>query len=137
MNTVLITGCSSGIGRALCNTFLTQGFKVYASARNLASLDDLSDHPNLTRLSLDVNNASSIHNAVAAIKQDCTKLNILVNNAGYAAMGPLLDMPIEDLRAQFETNVFAPMEVTKACLELLMKSANAQVVNIGSVSGIG
>lgn len=136
MKTVLITGCSSGIGRALCYTFLAQEFKVYASARNLSSLDDLSDHPNLTRLCLDVNNASSIHDAVARVKQECTKLDILVNNAGFAAMGPLLDMPMTDLRAQFETNVFAPLEMTKACLALLMNSANAQVVNIGSVSGI-
>ena len=96
MKTVLITGCSSGIGRALCETFLSQGFNVYASARNLASLDNLADHPHLTRLSLDVSNATSIYNAIAAIKQDNANLDILVNNAGYAAMGPLVDMPIDD-----------------------------------------
>mgnify|MGYP000253534867 CR=1 FL=1 len=136
MKTVLITGCSSGIGRALCEKFLSKGFHVYASARNLASLDDLAEHPQLTKLSLDVNNASSITNAIAAIKQDNANLDILINNAGYAAMGPLVDMPIEDLRAQFETNVFAPMELTKACLPLLTSKQHAQVVNIGSVSGI-
>lgn len=136
MKTVLITGCSSGIGRALCEKFLTKGFHVYASARNLSSLEDLAEHPQLTKLSLDVNNASSIYNAIASIKQDNSNLDILINNAGYAAMGPLVDMPIEDLRAQFETNVFAPMELTKACLPLLTSKKHAQVVNIGSVSGI-
>lgn len=136
MKTVLITGCSSGIGRALCEKFLSKGFHVYASARNLASLDDLAEHPQLTKLSLDVNNASSITNAIAAIKQDNANLDILINNAGYAAMGPLVDMPIADLRAQFETNVFAPMELTKACLPLLTSQQSAQVVNLGSVSGI-
>ena len=135
MNIVLITGCSSGIGRALCEEYLAQDFLVYASARNLRSLEDLPKNDKLIKLTLDVNNASSINNAIAHIKQDHDHLNILINNAGYAAMGPLIDMPVEDLRAQFETNVFAPMELTKACLPLLMKSS-AQVVNIGSVSGI-
>jgi NAD(P)-dependent dehydrogenase (short-subunit alcohol dehydrogenase family) len=150
MKTVLITGCSSGIGRALCEKYLAKGFHVYASARNIHSLDDLTENSELKKLTLDVNDASSIHNAVAHIKQDHNRLDVLINNAGYAAMGPLVDMPIEDLRAQFETNVFAPMELTKACLPLLMakkesakkestnndSTPNAQVVNIGSVSGI-
>jgi NAD(P)-dependent dehydrogenase (short-subunit alcohol dehydrogenase family) len=145
MRTVLITGCSSGIGRALCERYLAKGFHVYASARNIHSLNDLAEHSNLTKLTLDVNSQSSIHNAIAHIKQDHESLDVLINNAGYAAMGPLADMPIEDLRAQFETNVFAPLELTKICLPLLMAKkdrtkhdlkSNAQVVNIGSVSGI-
>ena len=99
----------------------------------------MPDNELLKKIALDVNNASSIHNAIAHIKQDHSHLDVLINNAGYAAMGPLVDMPVDDLRAQFETNVFAPMELTKICLPLLMAnndSANAQVVNIGSVSGI-
>lgn len=147
MKIVLITGCSSGIGRALCEEYLTQDFLVYASARNIHSLEDLPQNDKLIKITLDVNNASSIHNAIAHIKQDHDHLDVLINNAGYAAMGPLIDMPVEDLRAQFETNVFAPMELTKACLPLLMATdtsdsvqndtqSNAQVVNIGSVSGI-
>jgi NAD(P)-dependent dehydrogenase (short-subunit alcohol dehydrogenase family) len=145
MKTVLITGCSSGIGRALCEQYLTKGFQVYASARNIHSLNDLAEHASLTKLTLDVNSQSSIHNAIAHIKQEHNSLDVLINNAGYAAMGPLADMPIEDLRAQFETNVFAPLELTKVCLPLLMANkdrtkgdlkSNAQVVNMGSVSGI-
>lgn len=142
MKTVLITGCSSGIGRALCEKYLSKDFHVYASARNVKSLDDLPEHSQLTKLALDVNDAGSIHNAIAHIKQDHNRLDVLINNAGYAAMGPLADMPVEDLRAQFETNVFAPLELTKACLPLLMAKSktpaneNSQVVNVGSVSGI-
>jgi NAD(P)-dependent dehydrogenase (short-subunit alcohol dehydrogenase family) len=145
MKTVLITGCSSGIGRALCEQYLAKDFHVYASARNIYSLNDLAEHSNLTKLTLDVNSQSSIHDAIAHIKQDHDSLDVLINNAGYAAMGPLADMPIEDLRAQFETNVFAPLELTKVCLPLLMAKkdrtkgdlkSKAQVVNIGSVSGI-
>ncbi|OUS40344.1 short-chain dehydrogenase [Oleispira antarctica] len=152
MKIVLITGCSSGIGRALCEEYLSKDFLVYASARNIRSLEDLPENDQLIKIALDVNNASSIHNAIAHIKQDHSHLDVLINNAGYAAMGPLVDMPVDDLRAQFETNVFAPMELTKICLPLLMAnnsstnsptndstsdvSSNAQVVNIGSVSGI-
>jgi NAD(P)-dependent dehydrogenase (short-subunit alcohol dehydrogenase family) len=143
MKTVLITGCSSGIGRALCEEYLTQGFQVYASARNIRGLEDLPQHDKLIKIALDVNDPNSIHNAIAHIKHDNDHLDVLINNAGYAAMGPLIDMPVEDLRAQFETNVFAPMELTKAFLPLLMANnsssnshSNVQVVNIGSVSGI-
>lgn len=140
MNIALITGCSSGIGRALCEEYLSKGFYVYASARDIHSLEDLADNDQLKKITLDVNDSSSIHNAIARITQNHDHLDVLINNAGYAAMGPLVDMPIEDLRAQFETNVFAPMELTKACLPLLMANnssdKNSQVVNIGSVSGI-
>lgn len=140
MKTVLITGCSSGIGRALCQAYLAQGFYVYASARSIQSLEDLAEHSALKKIALDVNDASSIKNAITDIEQEHNHLDVLINNAGYAAMGPLIDMPVEDLRAQFETNVFAPMELTKACLPLLMlkrdSDIRAQVVNIGSVSGI-
>ena len=149
MKTVLITGCSSGIGRALCEKYISKDFYVYASARNLKALNDLPDHKNLKKISLDVNDASSIEKAIAEIKQTHKHLNVLINNAGYAAMGPLADMPIDSLRAQFETNVFAPMALSKACLSLLMNqnisgaetnkrsiTIRTQIVNIGSVSGI-
>ena len=127
MKIVLITGCSSGIGRALCEEYLSKDFLVYASARNIRSLEDLPENDQLIKIALDVNNASSIHNAIAHIKQDHSHLDVLINNAGYAAMGPLVDMPVDDLRAQFETNVFAPMELTKICLPLLMAKSSISV----------
>lgn len=136
--TVLITGCSSGIGRALTKEFLQQGYKVYASARNIASLNDLK-HENLIALTLDVNSESDIKAVVTAIKQDCGYLSALVNNAGYAAMGPVAELTAEKLQQQFATNVFAPIALTQACIPLLRKGSNkeaAQVVNLGSISGI-
>ena len=141
MKSALITGCSSGIGRALCEEYLHQGYRVYATARNLSDLDDLTGtHPTdqLIKLTLDVNDADSIQALVNTLDQRNEALNVLINNAGYAAMGPLVDMPLADLQQQFATNVFAPIEVTKALLPILMKEAStkAQVVNIGSVSGI-
>lgn len=138
IRTVLITGCSSGIGRALTNEFLQQGYKVYASARSVSALDDLH-HPHLIKLTLDVNQPADIAAAMAAIEKDSGYLDILVNNAGYAAMGPVLELSPEKLQQQFATNVFAPIALTQACVPLLRKDNQdqaAQVVNIGSISGI-
>lgn len=137
--TVLITGCSSGIGRALTEAFLAQGFYVYASARNLDSLSDLQNN-RLIPLAMDVNNASHIEAAVEQIRAQRGSLHCLINNAGYAAMGPVAELDTERLHQQFATNVYAPIALTRACLPLLRAAATAQqpaqVVNIGSVSGI-
>ena len=132
---VFITGCSTGIGRALARACISRGDTVVATARNVDDLQYL-DHDNAIRMALDVNDDSAIERVFEEVSARLGHIDLLINNAGYAAMGPLVDMPIEDLRAQFETNVFAPMELTKACLPLLTSKQHAQVVNIGSVSGI-
>lgn len=135
LRTVLITGCSSGIGRALTEEFLRHGFHVYAAARNTDALSSLADE-HLTVVKMDVNNHDDINAAVAHIQQQHGQLDCLINNAGYAAMGPVIELSDDALKQQFNTNVFAPMALTKAMLPLLRSSGNAQVVNIGSVSGI-
>lgn len=139
IKTVLITGCSTGIGRALTEVFLQQGYRVYATARNTQSLNDLQ-HPELRPLAMDVNSDEDVAAAMTAIEADSGYLNCLINNAGYAAMGPVTELTHDKLLQQFSTNVFAPVALTKACLPLLRKAASeqqpAQVVNIGSVSGI-
>jgi len=135
LRTVLITGCSSGIGRALAEEFLRHGFHVYAAARNTDALSSLTDE-HLTVVKMDVNNHDDINAAVEQIQQQHGQLDCLVNNAGYAAMGPVIELSDGALKQQFNTNVFAPMALTRAMLPLLRTSGNAQVVNIGSVSGI-
>ena len=137
--TVLITGCSSGIGRALTEEFLRHGYLVYAAARNTESLANLtSEH--LIPLQMDVNNADDITRVATTIRERSGHLHCLINNAGYAAMGPVAELSSESLQQQFATNVFAPVALTKALLPLLQAGQNekhpAQVVNIGSVSGI-
>lgn len=133
---VLITGCSSGIGRALTEEFLRQGFLVYAGVRALDSLNDLSDD-NLRPLELDVTNDSHIQACIERIQQETGELNYLINNAGYAAMGPIVDLSSDDIQRQFSTNVFAPMALCKAALPLLRAAKKqALIVNIGSISGI-
>ncbi len=137
---VLITGCSTGIGRALAEAFRNAGdFIVYASARQIDKLHDLTSR-GIHSLPLDVDDEGSIHAAIERISDEQGRLDVLVNNAGFAAMGPLAELPAARLRGQFETNVIAPVVLTQACLPLLRQAAKqegcARVVNIGSVSGI-
>lgn len=137
--TVLITGCSSGIGRALTEAYLAQGWEVFATARNTSSLDNLKSD-SLTVISMDVNNADDIQRVAQQVEQTAGHLNCLINNAGYAAMGPVAELSHDALQRQFATNVYAPIALTQALLPALRKGGNdqhpAQVVNIGSVSGI-
>lgn len=139
VKTVLITGCSSGIGRALTEAFLLRGYQVYATVRTAGSLQDLPQ-AQLRELVMDVNDPDAIAGTIARIKADHGYLNVLVNNAGFAAMGPVLELDNQRLQQQFATNVLAPIALTQACLPLLRQAASAgqpaQVVNIGSISGI-
>lgn len=134
-NTVFITGCSTGIGRALALACLERGDVVFATARKIESLNDI-EHERLIPIALDVNDQAAINNAMAIVAERVTHIDLLVNNAGYAAMGPVLELSRDKLLAQFETNVFAPLAITRAALPLLRAANGSQVVNIGSVSGI-
>ena len=130
----LITGCSSGIGRALAETMRDAGYLVWACARKPADLASLQA-AGLRALALDVNDAQAIARALAELHQEAGRLDVLVNNAGYGAMGPLLDAGAAGMRQQFETNVFSLVELTRACFALL-RASQGLVVNIGSVSGV-
>lgn len=132
--TILITGCSSGIGKALALEAKQQGYRVFATARKEADLAQLQQL-GLETIALEMTNPDSVKQAVLQLQQQAGRLDILVNNAGFGAMGPVLDAGAEALRAQFEVNVFAVMDLTQACLPLLLESKGL-VVNIGSVSGI-
>ena len=136
--TILITGCSSGIGAAMAEEFHKQGHRVFASARRPESLAPLADK-GIKTLPLDVNDEASIAAAMASVESAAGQLDMLVNNAGFSQVGAVLDLQREDLRAQYETNVIAPIAVTRAALPLLRAavSANgsARVVNVGSIVG--
>lgn len=130
----LITGCSSGIGRALADAFQAAGYCVWASARKAEDLAALSA-AGFTAVQLDVNDGLALGQLAERLKAEAGGLDVLINNAGYGAMGPLLDGGVEALRKQFETNVFAIIGVTRACFPLLRQNQGL-VVNIGSVSGV-
>lgn len=131
---VLITGCSSGIGRALADAFQGAGYAVFATARKGADLEALNA-AGFTAIKLDVNDAADIARTAERLHSEAGRLDVLVNNAGYGAMGPLLDGGAAGMRRQFETNVFSLVELTRACFPLL-RASRGLVVNIGSVSGV-
>ncbi|WP_337841329.1 SDR family oxidoreductase [Rheinheimera sp.] len=130
--TMLITGCSGGLGKALALAASAAGYQVIATARkpqDLAALQALG----LNVLALDLCSAASVAAAVQQLKERGTGLDVLVNNAGFGAIGAVLDASPEQMRRQFDTNVFAVAELTQACLPLLLQQQGL-VVNIGSVS---
>lgn len=131
---VLITGCSSGIGRALADAFKGAGYRVFAAARKGADLEALNA-AGFTAVKLDVNDAEDIARASERVKAEAGRLDVLINNAGYGAMGPLLDSGAAGMRQQFETNVFSLVELTRACFPLL-RASRGLVINIGSISSV-
>lgn len=132
---VLITGCSSGIGRALAERFHARGDTVIATARKPESLHALADL-GICIAALDVCSDDSILALQQQLRRDGTVIDLLINNAGYGQMGPLLDLDSAALRAQLETNVVGLMAVTRALVPLMRASRQPRIVNIGSVSGI-
>lgn len=136
---ILITGCSSGIGAALAREFHNRGHVVYATARRPESLQTLAQ-AGLRVLALDVNDDASIGAAMAVVQQEQGRLDMLVNNAGFSQVGAVVDLQREDLRRQYETNVIAPVAVSRAALPLLRAAAEAGaapvIANVGSIVGL-
>lgn len=130
----LITGCSSGIGRALADAFRASGYAVWATARRDEDVAAL-DQAGFRGVRLDVTDSAAVAALAERLRSEVGGLDVLINNAGYGAMGPLLDGGAEVLRQQFETNVFAVVELSRACLPLL-RERKGTLVNIGSVSGV-
>ncbi|WP_405400516.1 putative short-chain dehydrogenase [Pseudomonas aeruginosa] len=129
-----VTGCSSGIGRALADAFQRAGYRVWASARKEDDVRALAE-AGFQAVQLDVNDAAALARLAEELGVEAAGIDVLVNNAGYGAMGPLLDGGVEAMRRQFETNVFAVVGVTRALFPLLRRKSGL-VVNVGSVSGV-
>ena len=134
MPVVLITGCSSGIGRAMADAFKDAGHEVWTTARKPADVQALSA-AGFTAVELDVNDSEALERLTAQLEEHGKGLDILINNAGYGGIGPLLDGGVDAIRRQFETNVFSIVGVTGALFPLLRRNKGL-VVNIGSVSGV-
>lgn len=138
--TILITGCSSGIGFALIEPLLQRGHRVFASLRNLEGRSSLFDplrsqYPtSLTVLELDVTKAEDREAAIAEVLQHAGGLDVLVNNAGYGVFGPLEEASESAVREQFEGNFFGPLFLTQAALPLLRKS-RGRVITLSSILG--
>jgi NADP-dependent 3-hydroxy acid dehydrogenase YdfG len=132
---VLITGCSTGIGRATAERLAASGrWTVYATARRLESIADLEGKGCRT-LALDVADEASMQAAVAAVEQAEGAVGVLVNNAGYSQSGAMETLPLDDLRAQFETNVFGLVRMCQLVLPGMRRAGYGKIVNISSMGG--
>ena len=128
----LITGCSSGIGHATAACLVKGGWTVYATARRPETIADLAEMGAQT-LALDVRDEASMSAAVAAVEQAEGAVGVLVNNAGYSQSGAVESVPIEQVRRQFETNVFGLIRMCQLVLPGMREQRWGKIVNIGSM----
>lgn len=134
-NTILITGASSGIGKATATLFQAKGWNVIATMRKPEEERELSTLDNVLVTRLDVTDVDSIAQAVAAGIAKFGKIDVLVNNAGYGAYGPLEATPLEKIERQFGTNVIGLLNTTKAVLSHFRQNKRGVIVNISSMGG--
>jgi NAD(P)-dependent dehydrogenase (short-subunit alcohol dehydrogenase family) len=131
---VLITGCSTGIGKATALQLARRGWIVYATARRRTDVSDLAAIGCRT-LALDVTDEASMVAAVGTIEEAEGGVGVLVNNAGYSQSGAIESVPLERVRQQFETNVFGTVRMTQLVLPAMRRRRRGKIVNVGSMGG--
>ncbi len=131
---VLVTGCSTGIGRATAERLAASGHTVYASARRPESIADLEQRGCRT-LALDVTDEGSMRAAVETVEREHGAVGALVNNAGYSQSGAVESVPIESIRRQFETNVFGLLRMCQLVLPAMRRRGAGRIVNLSSMGG--
>jgi NAD(P)-dependent dehydrogenase (short-subunit alcohol dehydrogenase family) len=129
---VLITGCSTGIGRATAQHLAARGWTVYATARRPESIADL-EAAGCRTMALDVTDEASMAAAVETIEREEGAVGVLINNAGYSQSGPVEEVPIDEVRRQFETNVFGAVRMVQLVLPQMRAQRWGKVVNISSM----
>src|SRR5215216_3544978 len=138
----VVTGTSSGIGFETALTLARNGFYTYATMRNLKKSTSIKEIANkealpLKVVQLDVNDELSAKNAIQEIISEKRRIDILVNNAGYGLIGPIEDISLEELKAQFETNLFGVIRVTQAVLPIMRRQKEGgRIINVSSIGGI-
>ncbi|HEY4325553.1 MAG TPA: oxidoreductase [Mucilaginibacter sp.] len=132
-----ITGSSRGLGRSLTEAVLANGNKVAANARNPEQLDDLVEkYPGqIYPIKLDVTNYHQVYDAVADAVAHFGKIDVLVNNAGFGIVGAAEAYTDEQVRSQLETNLYAPIEITRAVLPYMRKQRSGHILQISSIGG--
>jgi NAD(P)-dependent dehydrogenase (short-subunit alcohol dehydrogenase family) len=131
---VLITGCSTGIGRATAEHLADKGWTVYATARRPESIEDLRAKGCKT-LALDVTDEASMQDAVRQVEAAEGAVGVLVNNAGYSQSGAVESVKLDDVRAQFETNVFGLIRMCQLVLPKMREQGWGKIVNLSSMGG--
>jgi NAD(P)-dependent dehydrogenase (short-subunit alcohol dehydrogenase family) len=130
--TVLITGCSTGIGRDLAQRLSRAGYTVIATARHPETLADL---PVALALPLDVADPASVATATEAVMRRFGHIDLLVNNAGYALRGALEEVPVEDVQALFDVNVFGMLGMIRTVVPQMRRQGSGRIINISSIAG--
>ncbi len=131
---VLITGCSSGIGRAAAISLHDAGLGVYATARDVGTLAGLAGR-GIRTLALDVTDETSMEQAVAAVEADAGTIGVLINNAGFGLYGPVEQQPMAEIRRQFETNFFGLVRLTQLVLPGMRRRRRGRILNVSSMGG--
>ena len=136
----VVTGSPSGIGYETSLLLARNQFTMYATMRNLNKSDGLREIASKEKIpfnitQLDVNNDSSVDNAIDNIVRENGRLDVLVNNAGYDLFGSLEESSLEEIKQQFETNFFGAIRTTKAVISTMRKQGNGIIVNTSSVGG--
>ncbi|HAF95907.1 MAG: short-chain dehydrogenase/reductase [Elusimicrobia bacterium GWC2_51_8] len=131
---VLITGASSGIGRATAQLLLEEGYTVYAGARRLDKLKEL-EPLGAKVFPLDVTDDISLKNAVETVVKAEGRIDVLINNAGYGVNGAVEDVPMAEARRQFEVNVFGLARLTQLVLPVMRAQGSGKIINISSIAG--
>lgn len=135
MRSILITGCSSGIGLCAAVGLQARGYRVFATARKAADVEMLAAK-GLDALQLDLADSASIHRAVdAVLAQTGGTLDALFNNAGYGQPGAVEDLSRDVLRAQFETNLFGMIELTNQIIPVMRRQGHGRIVQNSSILG--
>lgn len=132
MPTVLITGCSSGIGKATAARLAHSGWDVVATARRPETLADLTT---CRHMPLDVTDEASMRSTVDTVLAESGRIDALVNNAGYSLSGAVETLDVDEIRREFETNVFGLVRLTQLVLPSMRESRSGRIVNIGSMGG--
>jgi short-subunit dehydrogenase len=130
---VLVTGASSGIGRAVANAFAAKGFEVFGTSRNPSRTEPI---PGVELVRLDVTDAASVTAAVSTVVQRAGRIDILVNNAGFGVIGAAEESSAAQAQQLFETNFFGLVRLTREVLPYLRAQRSGRIINIGSVLGI-
>src|SRR5215212_2353006 len=136
----VVTGSSSGIGFEIALMLARNGFQTYATMRNLAKSENIKSIATKENLpiyieQLDVTDNKSVTNAIQAIVSKANSIDVLVNNAGYALTGAFEDLAIEEIKAQYETNLFGLIRTTQTVLPIMRKQKSGTIVNISSGTG--
>jgi NAD(P)-dependent dehydrogenase (short-subunit alcohol dehydrogenase family) len=133
--TILITGASSGIGRATALYFAAKGWNVAATMRDPLKADSALTHPQISLFALDVTSAASIAQAIADTLNRFKKIDVLLNNAGYGLFGPIEAIDAQQIQQQFATNLFGLIGVTQQVLPVMRGAGEGLIINVSSIIG--